>query len=270
MALAFAKYQGTGNDFLVIEGQGERDWTALAPRLCDRHYGVGADGLLIVSTDPFKMLVVNADGSIPEMCGNGLRCVARYLHDRGKVGLGPFEVVTGAGVLRPEVLPDLQVTVDMGRPILERERIPMLGPAGGPVVEELVDDWLVTAVSMGNPHAVIFVRDVEGVPLASWGPGLETHPSFPAKTNVEFAQVLDRGRARMRVWERGAGPTLACGTGACATLVAGVLTGRMDRAGVIELPGGPLAIRWDDEDHVWLTGEARPVFTGEIALSACG
>lgn len=275
-SLSFAKYQGTGNDFVVIDGREglpSVDWAAAARRICDRHYGVGADGLLIITPGtaaPYKMLVINADGSVPEMCGNGLRCVARFLYDRGAVGFGPFEVETGAGVLRPEVLPDLQVRVDMGRPALAREQIPMEGPPMAQVVEEPVGMdgavVLVTAVSMGNPHAIIFVRDVAKVPLADWGPRLESHPVFPARTNVEFVEIVDRGRARMRVWERGAGPTLACGTGACATLVAGVLTGRMDREGVIELPGGPLAITWDDQDHVWLTGEAAPVFEGRVAL----
>ena len=185
---------------------------------------------------------------------------------------GPFDVETGAGVLRPEVLADMQIRVDMGRPALDRQRIPMLGPVTDRVVEEPVgldgDIVLVTAVSMGNPHAVIFVRDVDKVPLADWGPRIERDPVFPLRTNVEFVEIVDRNCARMRVWERGAGPTLACGTGACATLVAGVLTGRLEREAVIELPGGPLSITWDHQDHVWLTGSAEPVFEGRFTLSA--
>lgn len=276
--LAFAKYQGTGNDFIVIDGREGLplvDWADTARFLCDRHYGVGADGLLLITrgeTAPFKMEVVNADGSRPEMCGNGLRCVARFLFDRGVVSHGPFEVETGAGVLRPEVLADLDVRIDMGRPILERERIPMTGPAQDRVVEEPVGAGagmvLVTAVSMGNPHAVIFVRDVDAVPLADWGPRLETHPTFPHRTNVEFVQVMGPRLARMRVWERGSGPTLACGTGACATLVAGVLTGKLEREAIIQLPGGPLAIAWDEADHVWLTGPAEHVYDGRVKLPA--
>jgi diaminopimelate epimerase len=277
MRLPFAKYQGTGNDFLMVdglEGLPAIDWGAFARRWCDRHYGVGADGVILVlkgDTAPFAMRVINADGSEPEMCGNGLRCFVRYLADRGLAPVGPFPVETGAGTLRPEVLDGGQVRVDMGRPILERSRIPMAGPAAEQVVDEPIavgaESFLVTAVSMGNPHAVIFVPEVDAVPLAEWGPPLETHPSFPARTNVEFTQVLDRHSARMRVWERGAGPTLACGTGACAILVAGVLTGRLDREATIHLPGGPLAIAWREDGTIVMTGAAEFVFTGEVPLA---
>jgi diaminopimelate epimerase len=270
--LAFAKYQGTGNDFVVIDGRDGLlavDWPRAARFLCDRHFGIGADGLLLVTRGeaaPYRMQVINADGSTPEMCGNGLRCVARFLYDRAAVGLGPFEVETGAGVLRPEVLPDLRVRIDMGKPNLRRSLIPMVGPDARQVVEEPVMDMLVTAVSMGNPHAVIFVPNVDRVPLAELGPLMEEHPDFPQRTNVEFVEVKSPTLARMRVWERGSGITLACGTGACATLVAGVLTGRLERRATIELPGGPLAIAWDEHDHVWLTGPAEPVFFGTIPL----
>jgi diaminopimelate epimerase len=274
--LTFAKYQGTGNDFVVVDGLDGLpviDWPAVTSFLCDRHYGIGADGVLLVTRGeaaPFAMRVLNADGSEPEMCGNGIRCVARYLYDRGLVAAGAFDVETGAGVIRPEVLPDLQVRVDMGVPRLTRAEIPMSGPAGERVIEEPLGAGfgtvLVTAVSMGNPHAIVFVPDVDAIPLADWGPRIERHEDFPDRTNVEFVQVMGRSHANMRVWERGSGATLACGTGACATLVAGVLAGRMDREATIHLPGGPLAIRWDADDHVWLTGPADPVFTGEVAL----
>lgn len=277
MRLSFAKYQGTGNDFLMVDGLDglpALDWGAFARRWCDRHYGVGADGVILVlrgESAPFAMRVINADGSEPEMCGNGLRCFVRYLADRGLAPTGPFPVETGAGTLRPEVLEGGQVRVDMGHPILSRARIPMSGPADEQVVDEPIavgaESFLVTAVSMGNPHAVIFVPDVEAVPLAEWGPPLETHPAFPARTNVEFTQVIDRHTARMRVWERGAGPTLACGTGACATLVAGVLTGRLDREATIHLPGGPLAIAWREDGSILMTGAAEFVFTGELPLA---
>lgn len=276
MRLPFAKYQGTGNDFMMVDGLDglpELDWGEFARRWCDRHYGVGADGVILVlrgRTAPFAMRVINADGSEPEMCGNGLRCFVRYLADRGLAPTGPFPVETGAGTLRPEVLAGGQVRVDMGHPILARARIPMSGPAAEQVVDEPIavgtESFLVTAVSMGNPHAVIFVPDVDAVPLAEWGPPLESHPAFPARTNVEFTQVLDRHTARMRVWERGAGPTLACGTGACATLVAGVLTGRLDREATIHLPGGPLAIAWREDGAIVMTGAAEAVFTGELPL----
>lgn len=274
--LAFSKYQGTGNDFLVIDGRSYMpvvDWATAAPFLCDRHYGVGADGLLLVSRSDHalvKMEVVNADGSRPEMCGNGIRCVARFLHDRGEVGFGPFDVETDAGVLHPEVLPDGEVRVDMGPPVLERGRIPMAGPPHERAIEEPVGMGsgmvLVTAVSMGNPHAVIFVRDLDKVPVADWGPRLEENDLFPARANIEFAEVAGPKLARMRVWERGSGITLACGTGACATLVAGVLTGRLEREATIQLPGGPLSIRWDENDHLWLTGPAEHVFDGRVQL----
>jgi diaminopimelate epimerase len=277
MTIPFAKYQGTGNDFLMIDGLESLpavDWAAFARRWCDRHYGVGGDGVILVlrgATAPFAMRVINADGSEPEMCGNGLRCFVKYLADRGFAPVGVFEVETGAGTLRPEVLPDGRVRVEMGAPILERARIPMAGPAAAQVVEEPLavgaESFLVTAVSMGNPHAVIFVPDAEAVPLGEWGPALERHPSFPARTNVEFTEVLNRHEARMRVWERGAGPTLACGTGACATLVAGVLTGRLDREATIHLPGGPLAISWPEGGPIVMTGAAEAVFEGRIPLA---
>ncbi|MFN3429434.1 MAG: diaminopimelate epimerase [Candidatus Sericytochromatia bacterium] len=277
MTLRFAKYQGTGNDFLLIDGlKGlpDVDWAAFARRWCDRHYGVGGDGVILVlegQSAPFAMRVINADGSEPEMCGNGLRCFVKYLADRGLAPMGPFDVETGAGTLRPEVLPDGRVRVEMGAPILERSRIPMAGPEAAQVVEEPIavgaESFLVTAVSMGNPHAVIFVPDAGAVPLAEWGPALERHPSFPARTNVEFTEVLNRREARMRVWERGAGPTLACGTGACATLVAGVLTGRLDREATIHLPGGPLAIAWPEGGPIVMTGAAEAVFEGELPLA---
>jgi diaminopimelate epimerase len=275
MTLSFAKYQGTGNDFILIDGlKGlpDVDWAAFARRWCDRHYGIGADGVILVlegQAAPFAMRVINADGSGPEMCGNGLRCFVKYLADRGLSPAGRFAVETGAGVLHPEVLADGRVKVDMGRPILARTRIPMSGPEAERVVDEPLavgdETFLVTAVSMGNPHAVIFVADAQAVPLETWGPAIERHDAFPARTNVEFAQVLNPHEARMRVWERGAGPTLACGTGACATLVAGVLTGRLARQATIHLPGGPLEIAWGADDHILMTGAAEAVFTGELS-----
>ncbi|MFP5503394.1 MAG: diaminopimelate epimerase [Candidatus Sericytochromatia bacterium] len=274
--MQFAKYQGTGNDFVLVdglEGLPALDWAGVAARLCDRHYGVGADGLILVlpgEAAPFRMRIFNTDGSEPEMCGNGLRCFVRYLADRGLAPEGPFDVETGAGVLKPEVLSDGRVRVDMGPPVLERQHIPMGGPRTAQVIEEPIEAagqrFGVTAVSMGNPHAVIFVPDVAAVPLSEWGPALETHPVFPAKANVEFCQVVSPNEAIMRVWERGAGPTLACGTGACATLVAGVLTERLDHEATIRLPGGPLEIEWAADNHVFMTGPAEAVFTGEVEV----
>lgn len=281
MDLAFAKFQGTGNDFVILDGLNgfsALDWSAIARFLCDRHFGVGADGVLLLergTKTAFAMRVYNADGSTSAMCGNGLRCLARYLHDRGLVPQGPFGIETGAGVIRPEVLANGQVRVDMGPPRLRRDEIPLAldtaDPAGRVVDEPLGFDAgvvLMTAVSMGNPHAVIFVPDLDAVPLAVWGPRIEEDPIFIAGTNVEFVQVVDPTHARMIVWERGSGATLACGTGACATLVAGVLTGRLERDAIIHLPGGPLAVSWAPDDRLWLTGQAEPVYTGEVRLPA--
>jgi diaminopimelate epimerase len=276
MKLPFTKYQGTGNDFIVVDGLSGLpglDWEAAAKRLCDRHYGIGGDGLILVmpgEAAPYKMVIYNADGSIPEMCGNGLRCFVRFLEDKGLAPSGSFPVETGAGVLKPEILADGRIRIDMGPPILERSRIPMGGPRTSQVVDEPVkvgeQTFAVTAVSMGNPHAVIFVADVDAVPLAEWGPPLETHPLFPAKANIEFVQVLSPTEARMRVWERGAGPTLACGTGACAVLVAGVQTDRLSPEAVIHLPGGSLDIEWAADNHVFMTGPAEFVFAGEVEV----
>lgn len=275
-ALSFRKYQGTGNDFIVVDGLNglpELDWPAVARRLCDRHFGIGADGLILVlpgAEAAFKMTIYNADGSEPEMCGNGLRCFVRALEDADRAPGGAFPVETGAGVLRPEILADGRVRIDMGPPILERQRIPMGGPRTAQVVDEPVQvgdrTFAVTAVSMGNPHAVIFVPDVEAVPLAEWGPALETHPLFPARANIEFVQVLGPTEARMVVWERGAGPTLACGTGACAVLVAGVQTERMSPEATIHLPGGDLEIAWEADNHVFMTGPAEFVFEGVVGV----
>ncbi|HEY9721856.1 MAG TPA: diaminopimelate epimerase, partial [Oscillatoriaceae cyanobacterium] len=269
MNLPFFKYQGTGNDFILLDGRAglpERDWAEVARRWCDRHRGIGADGLLLLwpgKEAPWRMQVVNADGSVPEMCGNGLRCFARYLHDQGLAPTGAFAVETGAGVLHPEVLTDGRVRVDMGPPILERQHIPMGGPRTAQVIEEPLEAagrrFEVTAVSMGNPHAVIFVPDVEAVPLETWGPALEHHPLFPARANIEFVQVTCKEAARMRVWERGAGPTLACGTGACAVLVAGVLTERLEPEATITLPGGDLEIAWGADNRLQMTGPAELV-----------
>ncbi|MNR82169.1 Diaminopimelate epimerase [compost metagenome] len=274
MATSFVKLQGTGNDFILFDLRfetEEQDWQALAPGLCDRHFGIGADGLLLVlpSTAPgaaFRMRVINSDGSEPEMCGNGLRCFVRYLHDQGLVEGATVAVETGAGVLRAEILGDagsdgtsaFQVRLDMGRPfVMGREMLPM--------GDRRLDVHL---VSMGNPHCVTFVDDLDRVPFAEVGPAVEGHPRFRQRTNAEFVQVLNRGRLRVKVWERGAGPTLACGTGACAAVVAAISRSLTDRHVIVELPGGALTIDWQVGGSVFLTGPAEPVFTGQITLSA--
>ena len=270
-AVQFVKMHGLGNDFVVVDcvthPYNVERLVAAAPFLCDRHFGIGGDGLILVLPGvqgDFRMRIINSDGSEPEMCGNGIRVFAKYLYEHGLTRKTALAVETLAGLIRPELILDgaaiAGVRVDMGEPRLERAEIPMIGPPGRVVDEPLqvgATVYRVTAVSMGNPHAVIFVENTEACPVETLGPKIETHPDFPRKTNVEFAQVVNPGAVKMRVWERGAGITLACGTGACATLVAGVLTGNTERAATITLPGGPLDITWSDEDnHVYMTGPA--------------
>jgi diaminopimelate epimerase len=260
----FVKAHGTGNDFVVIEDLTDR--YRLTPELvravCDRHFGVGADGLIRIAPGteaPFFMDYRNADGSLAEMCGNGVRVVGKYLGDRGHVA-GSFDLETRAGVRRLSLhagdTGDIdQVTVDMGPPTLEGER----------VLD--VDGEQVTAIclSMGNPHAVVFVEDVDKAPVTTLGPRLETHPAFlPAKTNVEFAQVVDRTTLRQRTWERGVGETLACGTGACAVAVAAQVRGLAGRPLTLELRGGRLELDWTPGGTVRMTGPAREVAHGTL------
>ena len=277
MAFSFTKWQGCGNDFVLVNGFSERldeeDLGALAQRICDRHYGIGADGLILVlpsKAADFRMRILNADGSEAEMCGNGIRCFAGVVHDEGLSDKEEFTVETGAGILVPRLqLADgkLQgVRVDMGEPTLAGDRIPVLGFGAAHVVEQPIEAGgekiSMTCVSMGNPHCVIFVEDAEAVPIERIGPLLERHEAFPKKTNVEFAAVLDASHIRMRVWERGAAVTLACGTGSCATLVAAALTGRTERAAEVQLDGGRLQIEWAEDNHVYMTGPAEKVFAG--------
>lgn len=275
----FVKMHGLGNDFVVVEKDSWVEAGALQPytrMICDRNFGIGADGLIVTGKDPemdLFMRIFNADGSEPEMCGNGIRCVARYAYEHHLVDDTSMSVRTLAGLIRPTInLCDDQVTsitVDMGQPILQRELIPMAGSGAAVGIKTATSFGGVelTAVSMGNPHCIIFVPDVAQVPVALWGSELETNPLFPAKTNVEFVQVVNSAEMIMRVWERGAGITLACGTGACATLVAAVLNGYADRAATVHLLGGDLVIEWNKRDnHIYMTGPAVEVFTGHIQL----
>lgn len=279
-SLPFAKMHGCGNDYVVVDGVHESipEPAPLARRVCDRRTGVGSDGLILAlpgDNAPLRMRMFNPDGSEAEMCGNGLRCLARFAHERALVGgdrVVPVE--TGAGTLTTEIHATAgrihAVSVDMGRPHLERADIPMVGPAGH-VVEELfeLDDWRrpLTAVSMGNPHAVFFVDAVSDVPLEAIGPRIERHAVFPRRTNVEIVEVLGPGEVRQRTWERGVGETRACGTGACAVAVAGVLTGRTERRVLVRLLGGDLEIVWDEADHVHMRGPAVEVFVGSWPLA---
>ncbi|MDK2985972.1 MAG: diaminopimelate epimerase [Clostridia bacterium] len=274
--MQFTKVHGLGNDFIIINTFKEsiKNPNELAVKLCHRHFGVGADGLVLVGPSDkadIKMRIFNPDGSEPEMCGNAIRCVAKYAFTRGMCG-EKIKVETLAGIMGPEVILDgdeiTGIKVDMGEPHLEREAIPMEGPSGQVVSEPLkVDDqeFLVTAVSMGNPHCVIYVDDASKVKLEGIGPKIEHHQAFPAKTNVEFVQVLNENEVKMLVWERGAGPTMACGTGACAVTVAGVLNEKHKRKIKVHLTGGTLEIHWSEEDnHVYMTGPAEEVFEGTL------
>jgi len=277
MGLAFAKYHGLGNDFILLDNR-DRPEPMLSPeqavQLCDRHFGIGADGVIFVlpgeNGADYTMRIFNSDGSEPEMCGNGIRCFAKYaaVLDGVENTEKTYKIHTLAGLIVPTLRPDGQVTVDMGRPILAAEQVPTtLGSAGETVVNRSLTaagrDWAVTTVSMGNPHCITFVEDGAAIDLTAIGPQIECHPAFPQKTNVEFVDVVRPDYLRMRVWERGAGITLACGTGACATLVAAVLNGLSERVATVELPGGPLRIEWNaTSDRVFMTGPATAVFSG--------
>ncbi|WP_406678218.1 diaminopimelate epimerase [Moorella sp. ACPs] len=277
----FVKMHGLGNDFVLVNALEEKlpgDLAELARRICHRRFGIGADGLILVlpsSRADLRMRIFNPDGSEPEMCGNGIRCFARYAYEAGLVRGPEIQVETLAGNIKPRlILKDGKVAgvrVDMGEPRLERSQIPMAGE-GSPVVEEPVPvagtTWRGTCLSMGNPHCVFFVTDVGEAPVTTVGPAVENHPLFPQRTNVEFIEVLNRGELKMRVWERGAGETMACGTGACAAAVAGALTGRSNREVTVHLAAGDLQIEWSRENnHVYMTGPAVEVFRGDFPLS---
>jgi diaminopimelate epimerase len=286
--LQFSKYQGLGNDFLLLDGRdledGDRAFGLDAEavrRLCDRRFGVGGDGVILAlpprEGGELRMRIFNADGSEPEMCGNGIRCLARFLADSDGDEPGRiWQVETLAGRIVPELRADGTIRVDMGPPLLEPAAVPTtlpLGPAGLPQGELEVEGhtFTVAAAGMGNPHVVIPVEDVEAVELERFGAALERHPAFPARTNVHFVQVLSPEHLVMRVWERGAGPTLACGTGACATLVACHRLGLCQCRARLDLPGGPLWIEWaGDGASVFMSGPAEAVFDGVVVPGLLG
>jgi len=269
---------GLGNDFVIVEENQIKnlaDLNILSRKICDRHFGVGADGLVIIETSEradARMRIFNPDGSEAEMCGNAIRCFAKYLFERGIVSKKRMVIETLAGLIVPEL--ELRggevasVKVDMGEPRFKPSEIPVdiKGERiiGYPLVVE-EKEFLITCVSMGNPHCVIFTDDVENIPIEVWGPKISEHPLFPRKTNVEFVQVNDPCHVVMRVWERGAGETLACGTGACASAVAAIINGKCHRKIKVSLLGGDLLVEWNDKDnHVYMTGPAEEVFTGKI------
>ena len=277
MRLRFAKMQGQGNDFVVIDGV-RQSIAGLTPQriraLADRHFGVGFDQLLVVEAAggphaDFRYRIFNADGGEVEQCGNGARCFARFVRDEGLTDKREIRVETASGVIAPRIEPSGQVTVDMGAPRFEPADIPFLAPRREPFYTLDVDGTpvQVTVLSMGNPHAVQVVEDVDRAPVADQGPRIERHPAFPRRVNAGYLQVVDRGHAKLRVWERGAGETLACGTGACAAVVAGIERGLLDREVKVATRGGELAIRWPGrEAAVMMTGDAVRVFDGEIDL----
>jgi len=276
----FTKMHGLGNDFIVVAGERElpEDASERAVRLCNRFFGIGADGLVYIlpsAKADFQMRIINSDGSEAEQCGNAIRCVAKYVYDRRMVSPDRTELsieTIGAGAQKVQLNVDggkvASVRVDMGRPILRGLEVPTTVDRDVVVDHPIEVDgelFRFTAISMGNPHCVIYVDDATRFDLRTWGPKLEVHPLFPRKINVEFVTVKSRDYAEMRVWERGAGPTLACGTGACATLVASVLNGTMDRRATVSLAGGPLFIEWNEsDDHVYMTGPAEEVFNGRV------
>jgi diaminopimelate epimerase len=279
MSIEFIKYHGLGNDFILIDNRASQT-PCLTPdqaiEWCDRHFGIGADGVIFAlpgqdGTD-YTMRIFNSDGSEPEMCGNGIRCLGRFLADLEIAETGnareQYRIHTLAGVMTPKLEASGQITVDMGEPRLLAKEIPTtIAEPDEKVVNQSINaagkTWSVTCVSMGNPHCITFVDDVAAIPLEQIGPLFEHHSAFPQRTNTEFIQVIRSDYLKMRVWERGAGITLACGTGACASLVAGVLTGHCDQRATVELPGGCLKIEWAANGRLYMTGPAEKVFSGK-------
>jgi diaminopimelate epimerase len=274
--LLFTKMHGIGNDFVVLDGinQVVNLSSAQVQRIADRHFGVGCDQLLVVEAyageeADFRYRIFNADGSEVEQCGNGARCFARFVYDQGLTQKTTIPVMTASGLIVLNIRPNGQVMVNMGVPEFAPERIPFISERQQTLYNrEIAGEWVsFSAVSMGNPHAVLQVTDVDMAPVGVLGPALEHHPSFPRRVNVGFMQVLGRDRIRLRVFERGSGETLACGTGACAAVVAGCIQGLLDMQVTVTLPGGDLQIRWDGEGQpVWMTGPAETVFRGTLRL----
>jgi len=292
MNIEFTKMHGIGNDFIMIDAVSTPiDITPIikqSERLCHRNLGIGADGIIFLlpsESADIQMRIINSDGSEPEMCGNGIRCFAKLVYDTGLVQKEEFSIETLAGPIIPHLIFDdtqknehsvtgksvSEVKVDMGKPILKSNEIPVAGPERDTVINEDITvkdgQFKYTGVSMGNPHAIVFMDDIEPVNVYTLGPQFEHHNQFPARINTHFVQIHSNTEATMKIWERGAGPTLACGTGACAVLVAGNLEGKLDRTARIHLPGGDLTIEWDsDSNHVFMTGAAETVYRGTFTL----
>jgi diaminopimelate epimerase len=278
--MKFTKMHGAGNDYVYVNCFEEQvvNPAEVAIKVSNRNFGIGSDGLILIMPSDkadVRMRMFNSDGSESEMCGNGIRCVAKYAYDHGIVTKTEITAETGAGILTLQLFPDSankieRVRVNMGPPRLSREEIPMNGnPAPQVVAEELTvldKTFKITCVSMGNPHCIIYVDDVDSFPVATYGPLIENHQLFPRRTNVEFIQIISRTEVKQRTWERGAGETLACGTGASAVCVAGVLNNVTDRKILNHLAGGDLELEWVENGPVFMTGPATEVFSGDIVI----
>lgn len=278
--MKFTKMHGAGNDYVYVNCFSERvdNPADVAIKVSNRNFGIGSDGLILIMPSDkadVRMRMFNSDGSESEMCGNGIRCVAKYAYDHGIVGKKEISAETGAGILTLQLFTNEankveKVRVNMGRPRLTRGEIPMTGEAGAKVVSEplniLHTTFHITCASMGNPHCVIFVDDVENFQVEKYGPLIENHEIFPRRTNVEFVQIISRTEVRQRTWERGAGETLACGTGASAVCVAGALNGLTEKKILNHLSGGDLELEWAEDGVLYMTGPAVEVFSGEIEI----
>lgn len=275
--IKFTKMEGLGNDYVYMDAINQKieNRSELARFVSNRNFGIGSDGLILIEKSEvadFKMTMFNSDGSQAEMCGNGIRCVAKFVYDKGMTDKTTLKIETLAGIkileLNVEDGKVKTVRVDMGEPILEAEKIPVIStekPVKNLILKAQDKEFRFTCVSMGNPHAITIVDDTESFDVKKYGEELEVNKAFPRRTNVEFVQIVDKNTIKMRVWERGAGETLACGTGACATAVACNLNGLTDREVTIKLLGGDLKIEWNAENnHVYMTGPATTVFEGEL------
>lgn len=280
MKIQFTKMEGIGNDYVYIDATKEE--IRLTPeqiqRLSDRNFGIGSDGVIFIrnsKTGEFQMDMFNSDGSSSEMCGNGVRCVGKYVYDHGLTKNKRPTIETGKGVLTLDLSTNDQgkvnmVSVDMGEPILKPTLLPIQWPGEDPVINQMIEvkgkQYHFTAVSMGNPHCVIFVEDADNFPVHEVGSMIENHPLFPKRVNVEFVSIRGKDHLYQRTWERGAGETLACGTGACAVMVASVLNGKAGKKVIIDLKGGTLEIEWKEEGNIIMTGPAKEVFSGTVEV----
>lgn len=281
--IKFTKMQGLGNDFVIVENSeienNNLKPAELAKKICDRNFGIGGDGLIIVNPSDLKgdtdtsWRIFNSDGSEPQMCGNGIRCFAKYVYEKGIITKKKFTVLTLAGIIIPEIQANGEVKVDMGEPILEASKIPLAGITDSPVLNKPIEikdkTFKFSAVSMGNPHCLIFTDEDSEKLAKTYGADIEVHKFFPEKTNVEFINVLSRNNIKINVWERGCGITLACGTGACASTVAAILNGYTDNTVYTDLPGGRLKIQWKENknsNNVFMTGNSEFVFSGDYIL----